>query len=204
MQDKKKISETRVFPVLFMIIVTIVSIGILATIYQVTINKVNTYRQMKLRVSILQLFNLPVDNIDLTYDNYIKKIDSDKLQYYIAESDSIVLGYCFPVSGRGLWGTINALLVLTPDLTKIKGLEIVNQNETPGLGGRITEDWFKKQFQNKVIISNKIVRSFQLVPESEKTHDDQINQITGATASSKAIVDMLHDNVETIRQVLKL
>ena len=111
-------------------------------------------------------------------------------------SDSILLGYCFPISGSGLWGTIQALLAVTPDFGKIINLEIIIQNETPGLGGRITENWFKDQFKGKIMIDNNIISNFVLIPENDTSGEIEINQITGATVSSKAVVDMIFKNVK--------
>ena len=79
---------------------------------------------------------------------------------------------------------------------KIINIEIVDQNETPGLGGRITESWFKDQFKGKILINNNILNSFVLIPENETAKDNEINQITGATASSKALVDMIYKDVK--------
>ena len=142
------------------------------------------------------VFELPTNNIETDFNRYISKKELEELSYYEAKSDSVLLGYCFPISGSGLWGTIQALLAVTPDFGKIINIEIVNQNETPGLGGRITENWFKEQFQGKVLFNNSIIRSFVLITENEISEDNEINQITGATASSKAVVDMIYKNVK--------
>ena len=48
--------------------------------------------------------------------------------------------------GSGLWGTITGVIALSSDLERIAGFEIISHNETPGLGGRIDEEWFKDQF----------------------------------------------------------
>jgi len=54
-------------------------------------------------------------------------------------------------SGSGLWGTITGVIAVSPDLKSIRGLEIISHNETPGLGGRIDEQWFKDQFRGETI-----------------------------------------------------
>jgi Na+-transporting NADH:ubiquinone oxidoreductase subunit NqrC len=38
---------------------------------------------------------------------------------------------------------------LDPDLETVKGIEVLDHAETPGLGGRMTEEKFKKQFVGK-------------------------------------------------------
>lgn len=195
---KKTFSETRIYPVFFMVIITLIFVGILATFYHLTIQRVTEYRDLKLKETILQLFDLPTQNSEAEFSEFITKREKNNIQYYEAVQDSILLGYCFPIRGKGLWGTIDALIALSADLSQIIKLEIISQNETPGLGGRITENWFKDQFQNKIIINDEIVQYFQLIPEEEKTASNQINQITGATASSKAVADMISRNVKII------
>ena len=194
--EKKLFRETRVYPVIFMLIITIIFIGILATFYQLSLDKVTQYREIQLKKMVLRVFELPTKNIETDFPRYITRLELEELSYYEAKSDSILLGYCFPISGSGLWGTIQALLAVTPDFGQIINLEIVNQNETPGLGGRITENWFKEQFKGKILFDNNIIRSFVLITENEIRENNEINQITGATASSKAVIDMIYKNVK--------
>ena len=179
-----------------MLIITIIFIGILATFYQLSLDKVTQYREIQLKKMVLRVFELPTKNIETDFPRYITRLELEELSYYEAKSDSILLGYCFPISGSGLWGTIQALLAVTPDFGQIINLEIVNQNETPGLGGRITENWFKEQFKGKILFDNNIIRSFVLITENEIRENNEINQITGATASSKAVIDMIYKNVK--------
>ena len=194
--EKKLFRETRAYPVVFMLIITVIFIGILATFYQLSFEKVQQYRELQLKKIVMSVFELPTQNIENDFAKYITIQEMEDILYYESRVDSILLGYCFPISGSGLWGTIHALLAVTPDFEKIINIEIVDQNETPGLGGRITESWFKDQFKGKILIDNNILYSFVLIPENETAKDNEINQITGATASSKALVDMIYKDVK--------
>ncbi len=91
-------------------------------------------------------------------------------------------------SGPGLWGTITIILAASADGV-IRGIEIVSQNETPGLGGRIDEPVFKKQFVGKKTINWKItVRSGS---EASAPQNSAANAIpgtgTGAAAGTTSI-----------------
>ena len=145
---------------------------------------------------VMGVFELPTQNIEIDFARNITIREMEDLIYYESRPDSILIGYCFPISGSGLWGTIHALLAVTPDFEKIINIEIVDQNETPGLGGRITESWFKDQFKGKILINDNILNNFVLIPENEISKENEINQITGATASSKALVDMIYEDVK--------
>jgi len=201
--EKKLFRETRIYPIIFMLIITVIFIGILATFYQLTLDKVTKYKDTMMKKMVLESFNIPTENVEMDFQKYIATIKMDTFIHYEAEVDSIFLGYCFPISGSGLWGTIQALLAVTPEFDKLINIEIVEQNETPGLGGRITESWFKDQFQGKVMIANDVIQSFSMIPENESGNGMEINQITGATASSKAVVDMIYENVKKYRPKLR-
>ena len=200
---KKQIafSETRYYPVFFMVVITVIFIGILATFYHLTAEKVQIYNEENLKKMILNSFDLPVENINLSYSKYISEKQINDLLYFQANKDGRCLGNCFLISGSGLWGNINALVSVTPDFQKIIDFEIISQNETPGLGGRIIEDWFKNQFKDKRIIVEKSIVLFDLIPEEDPKNKDQINQITGATFSSKAVVNMLRKELKRIAEV---
>ena len=202
-KEKKLFRESRIYPIFFMIIVTAFFIGILATFYQLTAEKVDNYRQRQLKLMVLGTFDLPTDNVEADFQRYITYKETENFSYYQASQNDEFLGYCFPISGSGLWGTIEALLAVTPDLKKIINLEIVTQNETPGLGGRITEEWFKNQFADKLLFVDNSLQKFQLVAENETLQAEEVSQITGATASSKAVVDIIYKNMQKIDSELR-
>lgn len=93
------------------------------------------------------------------------------------------LGYAVIISGQGYGGTIKIMAFLSPDFEKIKGIKIIEDSETPGLGSRIREKNFRRQFENLQI---------QEIKEAET--------ITGATISSKAVMDILDKKIEGLRE----
>ncbi len=64
----------------------------------------------------------------------------------------------------GSLGETPALLILLGGLfllaTRILGLAFLRHSETPGLGGRITEDWFLEQFRGLPLRPAKRGESF--------------------------------------------
>lgn len=201
---KVNFSDSKAYPVIFMILVTVFFIGILATFYHTTMDRIRIYQEISYRKALLDLFDLPQDNIETDYSNYISRIEKDNIIYYAASRDTNLIGYAFEIRGNGLWGTITALIAVNPDITRLLKIEILAQNETPGLGGRITESWFKSQFSNRLIREEGSLIHFNLVPENEVTTDSQIKQITGATSSSKAVVDMVFRNLQKINEKMDL
>jgi len=201
--QKKLFSETKFYPILFMIVITIICVGILATFYHMTHKRVEDYQFAQFQKQILVTFDLPTETVSEDFQKYITMQTRDNITFYEAKRENNVIGYCFPIPGSGLWGTIRALVALDKDISRIIGFTIVEQNETPGLGARITEKWFLDQFKNKSIRSNNEVVKFTLIPEDEKADKTEIQQITGATASSRAVVNILYKNLVEILQKFK-
>ncbi|MBP7638238.1 MAG: FMN-binding protein [Kiritimatiellae bacterium] len=87
---------------------------------------------------------------------------------------------------RGLWGLITAVVGVDPAAGTFRQLRILDQNETPGLGARITEPWYQAQTDGRR-------GPFRLVPEGTRsTQPDELDAITGATVTSAGIRDMLN------------
>lgn len=120
------------------------------------------------------------------------------------------LAYLLPGEFQGFKTFIKAMLALNPSF-KVLGVDILESEEDPGLGGEIIRPYFKNQFRGK---SYKKLMELQVVkqplPEEyreilEKTSDhltiqdiekmqekwanQDIYAITGATISSRAVTD---------------
>ena len=205
--EKEKIpfKESRIYPVVFMILITAFFVGILAFFYHSTKEKVKMHEDMTFKMAILNSFNLPDNNVNDDYKKYIKEIKSDNLTYFEAKKDTTLLGYAFFIQGKGLWGSVFSIVSLTPDLEKIIKLTITSQSETPGLGARITEAWFTDQFSDKIITVKGSPVKFNLVSENKaELNNDEIKQITGATLSTKAVTDMVYNEINRIKKIIKV
>jgi electron transport complex protein RnfG len=113
-----------------------------------------------------------------------------KNEIYTIYSDGDKLGYAFLAVGKGYGGDISILVGLENETT-VKGIEIISQTETPGLGTRITEPSFTDQFV--AININDIALS---------RNGGKIDAITGSTISSSAVVDAVRDTaMEKVRQL---
>jgi Na+-transporting NADH:ubiquinone oxidoreductase subunit C len=103
-------------------------------------------------------------------------------------------------SGPGLWGTITGVLAVSSDLSRVLGLEIIDHNETPGLGGRIAENWFKDQFSGEKIVDGRIriKGSGDSDPEN-----GVVDAVTGATRTSQAMEVIINESIQSLQEVLQ-
>lgn len=120
------------------------------------------------------------------FTDLIREETIDGLDVYAWQENGQVAGYAVPFSGAGLWGTIRGYLAVSADLETVLGLTFVEQNETPGLGGRIDEPDYKEQFRN---ISIDLQRGFAYGADG----GGQIDAIAGATSTSRAVLQILNN-----------
>ncbi len=212
-KEKTDFLESNTYPVLFMLVITVVFVGVLSIFYRSTEKKVETYKRQTYQMQILSLFadtlstvtgmdKVKLADINNLNDNYRKFIIEKKLPkvsgnavnqtfYEASAGNGIVLGYCFDVTGSGLWGTMRGLMAVTPDFGRIINFVIYDQMETPGLGARVEEPWFKAQFSGKPLITGNTITTFTLVPEEALPAATQIKQITGASITSSSVLKII-------------
>jgi RnfABCDGE-type electron transport complex G subunit len=104
----------------------------------------------------------------------------------------------FEISGTGVQGQIDATIALSPDLERIRGLSIVAQKETPGLGSRIGEAEFLNRFKDKIITNGLAI----LAP-GKAAADNEVDGISGATLSCNAFEDILNNEIKRYVPMIK-
>lgn len=174
---------------LFVVILGSVSAGLLVGVNFYTKPMIIKNKELKLKLSILDTFEIKYkkNNIEQVFNQNIEIFKKDKMIFYKTKYGEIAFEY----SGSGFWGIISGILALNADLKTIKGIKIIFQEETPGLGSRITESQFLAQFKNKEI-SPKIL----ILPLGKAKEKNEIDGITGATMTSKAFEQILNKNIE--------
>lgn len=125
----------------------------------------------------------------------IKK-DDEKI-FLVKDKRANNLGYAFIAEGNGYQGKIKLMAGIRTDLVTLSGIEILESQETPGLGQGIEEGTFKKQF-----INLKTLPFISYVKEKKPEKENEIQAITGATISSKAVIAILNEKIEKIRKIL--
>ncbi|MDW7728714.1 MAG: FMN-binding protein [Dethiobacteria bacterium] len=129
------------------------------------------------------------------YRDNITMEEIDDLTLYHSSDGSIA----FMFTGRGHQNLVSGIIALESDLKSMKGLVILQQQETPGLGGRITEEEFLAQFRGLAVDPQLVI----LPAGGTVSADNEIQGITGATMTSQALEKMLMQSISNIRQKLE-
>ncbi len=102
-----------------------------------------------------------------------------------------LLGYIIKGEAKGYSSTVKVVTGLTTDF-EIKNIEIISQEETPGLGANCENVEFKSQFQG---ISS---------PEeiAVKKDEGKIEALTGATITSRTVTEAVRESIKKLKSVL--
>ena len=139
---------------------------------------------------------------------------------YVARDGEKIAGYAATGESQGYSSKIKVIVGVTPEM-EIIAMRVLSQQETPGLGEQ-TKDvpptktiWqaiaeffageqeegpkpsppFQEQFRGKTWD--------QLVLTKERNSKDAISQLTGATITSQAVVNAVHNAIATIESVVR-
>jgi len=185
------------YTILFMLVITVVFTTVLAAANQATAGQVTANQRMKVIHSHLYAFGISIpdgardqDIIDL-YNRLIKpekKGEMEVLEAY--DEEGKIMGYGIPFRGPGLWGTIEGFLALSEDGKRILGIDFIDHSETPGLGARIDESFFKEQFRNVPLLDGS--NPVQFRPNAP---DGQVDAVTGASITSYAVEKMVNEAI---------
>jgi len=161
---------------LVLAIICIVAAGLLAGVNSLTKGKILQQAQAEEEASLKEVMPAGASFEAI-------KSDSEILYYKAYDESKNFIGIAFKTSGKGYSSIIETMVGMLKDGT-ITAIKVLSHNETPGLGARVSEPGFTGQFTNKKDLS-------------------KVEAITGATISSKAVIDSVHKKAEEIKLLIK-
>ena len=104
----------------------------------------------------------------------------------------------FEFTGGGVWGPIYGIITLESDYETIRSITVLEQEETPGLGGIVASRAYLENF-----IGKKMVPELEInIPGSEPNKDNEVDSITGATRTSSAFETILNHSFTEFVQII--
>jgi electron transport complex protein RnfG len=124
------------------------------------------------------------------------------------DQDGGLTGIAVPAAGQGFQDIVRILYGYDPDCHCIIGMKVLESRETPGLGTKIeTDPVFLKNFAALSVDltpdGSELAHPITLVKPRQKNNPWEIDAISGATISSRAIADMLHKSTLEMIPVLE-
>ncbi len=188
--------KDKISMIIFVLVLGSILTSALVAVDYYTAPRIGKNMEFKIKTRVLEALDIPFtkDNVEKVFSENIKESEVKGAKFFTSKDGNIA----FEFSGSGLWGPIHGVMALMSDLETIKGITVIHQEETPGLGGRIAEKEFLDRFKNKKIVPQLIVQS----PGKSKG-DNELDGITGATLSCKAFEKILNSESKENISLLK-
>ena len=164
-------------------VVTLASAGLLsgsalASVYMATAPRIARHHQAALAKAVLKV---------VPGAARFEAIPGESNMYATFTADGQAAGLAIQAEGPGFMDTIRLLYGFSPNARTITGLAILDSRETPGLGDKImTDPGFVHSF-DALQVDPEIVPA----TTGPRAADNEVDCISGATISSKAVVNIL-------------
>ena len=114
-----------------------------------------------------------------------------------------LLGWAYVAKGKGFGGDIKLLIGLNAQADAVVGIDVLEDVETPGFGNYINdEERWKSKFRPRDGKALSLDRNLVVIKTTPKK-PYQIQAITGATISSKAVVAVINDTAGKVAAQIK-
>ncbi len=161
------------------------------------------------------------EECERTDDGACRNIGIESFKVYKGlDAHNQLAGYAFVAEGSGFQGNIRMMVGIEDDLDTLFGMRVLKQLETPGLGAKIAQETPKTDFfelfrqlplptlesflmQKPEPIEAEGAPEFIVCLKADNpTMQNDIQAITGATISSKAVVDIINQSLVKLYQVV--
>ncbi len=196
-----------------------VGIGILCALaivitYQTTLPVITKNKAEALEKAIYKVLPGAQSRVNYQWDGQsFKKADPTdhslkNLIYVGLDGDGRMVGIAIEAKGQGFQDAIQVLYGFKPDRQTIIGFYVLDSRETPGLGDKIATDAaFQENFKALTArldeSGTKLQHAIQTVKHGTKSNPWEIDAITGATISSKAIGNILNHSAQYWAPIIK-
>ena len=119
------------------------------------------------------------------------------IEVFEGRKGSTEVGYVFKILSKGYGGNMELYIGINTSESKLDGVTIASHSETPGLGANAAEPGFLGQFYGKPVISPLTV------VKGDSGNAEEVEAITGAIISTKAVVEGVNEAILFYNQVLR-
>lgn len=141
--------------------------------------------------TLLNRFNRKVGFLARKAGKSLAEYDPGYKVVYLYQPGGQLEAYVIPIEGYGLWDLMKGYFALDLDLNTVKGISFYEHKETPGLGARVEEDWFKQNFIGKKILENNSLVSIKVAKGQSQGGEHEVDGISGATLTGEGVTEFL-------------
>lgn len=187
--------KRKLLDVLFIVVLGVVSVALLLAAQSYSAPAVKRFRETRLKTNILTAAGIPWTQADFpdVFEQRVTEQTRDGVAWFVA--DSLVI---YEFKGRGLWGMIEGIATYDSAVSRIVGVRVLSQEETPGLGDRIKDAEYLVTYRGKTAAA-----PLELALRHKAEAENEVDAISGATLSSQALVSIVSEAARRLRAALK-
>lgn len=156
-------------------------------------NAANELRSAVLNANQVEFTTATINSV---FEDEIEEVVVDGFTFFVARESGNI---SFEFAGGGVWGPIEGVVTLAPDLETIVNIRVLEQQETPGLGGIVATEGYLSQFVGIRFTPNIQINK----PDGAPNAPNEVDSITGATRTSTAFEGMLNEAYNARRSALE-
>lgn len=195
----------------FRLVATLAVAGALAGLLIVLVNQhtkpiIDKYKAEQLQKAVYEVlpgterydtYYLVDSSLSLTLPDGVKESEYKRI-YVGYDADKNLNGVAMSRGESGFQDIILIIFGVDPNTGKLKGMKVLDSKETPGLGDKIFKDMaFVDQF-----FAGPDTPLIPIKPGTGKGVPGEIDTITGATISSKKLVEIINHALEEWKPLL--
>ena len=168
---------------------------IIITVYVATFDTIAENKARELREAVFRVLPGVTQMQKLRYDGEVLVVlpedakDDENTVYGGYDDADNFIGYAIVNAGPGFQDTIRVIYGYKPAERKVVGMWILESRETPGLGDKIYKDAdFVANFNNLAVDPTIVT-----VKKGTRSAPNEIDAITGATISAKAVARIMNE-----------
>lgn len=196
----------------FMVLLTAVFTGVVTVVKEATKERIALNESLTERRKVMLAFGATQDekisaqDVERFFRESVREVlwkSDDQPIYLWLDAQGGVKAYAFPIGGAGFWGPILGYVGISGDDSTLSGIVFIRHSETPGLGARIEDLSFRRQFEGKSIQADGNVPVLTFVSEGRELDDRSVHAITGATQTSRALERFLNEDLREIHRAIE-
>jgi Na+-transporting NADH:ubiquinone oxidoreductase subunit C len=169
-----------------------------------TAERIEANKNAAIYSAVLSHNNISFNNVNIidVFNEFIEtteafEVDLDGETYNIVlyvNKDNGQVSFQFGIfSLGGLWGPVGGIITLESDFETVVNVTILNEVETPGLGGKIKDRKFLDQFIGLKLDVNSLT-PVMVRKDSADNLFNEVDEIAGATGTSTAFEKLLNQS----------
>lgn len=182
-----------VMPAIYLCLICLITTGLVALTYNLTLTARELQAQIAANASRRLVAPEAADFIPVEFDPSEAPAGLREV-YKAVNEDGFAIAFILVSGSRGYSGQVPVMLAINSD-REISGIRVLKNDETPGLGKKVANDAFTRQF-----LGQSADASFAVV--SPGSAQIAIDSVSGATVSSQAVTQAVNIAVDYFRNTL--